>query len=105
VELISVETDGRPQLYQVPVAHYDSPQDRIGHALIGVVEDADSGENAYVYDALHDKHAVAVLVPWLHHPTDVLEHRTLGDGPARRPGAVGDDLREQSNTSLVLVAS
>jgi maltokinase len=102
VELISVETDGRPQLYQVPVAHYDSPQDRIGHALIGVVEDADSGENAYVYDALHDKQAVAVLVRGFITPTDVLEHRTLGDVPLDDPAPSVMISGEQSNTSLVL---
>jgi maltokinase len=102
VELVSVETDGRPQLYQVPVAHYDSPQDRIGHALIGVAEDPDSGENSYVYDALHDKQAVAVLVRGFITPTDVLEHRTLGEVPLDDPAPSVMISGEQSNTSLVL---
>jgi maltokinase len=102
VELVSVMTDGRPQLYQVPVAHYDAPQDRIGHALISVVEDQDSGENSYVYDALHDKHAVAVLTRGFITPTDVLEHATLGEVPLDDPAPSVMISGEQSNTSLVL---
>jgi maltokinase len=48
--------DGGSDVYQVPVASYAAPQDRLGHALIAVVE------GRYVYDGLHDRDATHV---WL----------------------------------------
>ena len=48
--------DGGTDVYQVPVASYPKPQDRLGHAFIAVVEER------YVYDALHDRGATGV---WL----------------------------------------
>jgi len=48
--------DGGSDVYQCPVASYVEPQDRLGHALIAVVE------GRYVYDALHDRDATHV---WL----------------------------------------
>ncbi len=92
------ETD----VYQVPVASYAEPQDRIGHSFIALVE------GRYVYDALHDRDATHV---WLE------EFRSATDGPARTSEAgltfhrTGDhdlDLSthstlfsgEQSNSSL-----
>ena len=51
---------GEPEFYQVPLAIYPTPQDRLSHALIEVV-DSDSG-TSYSYDALHDRDAMAL---WL----------------------------------------
>jgi maltokinase len=48
--------DGGSDLYQVPVASYAEPQERVAHAFIAVVE------GRYVYDALHDRDATRV---WL----------------------------------------
>jgi maltokinase len=43
--------DGGSDVYQVPVASYADPQERLGHAFIATVE------GRYVYDALHDRDA------------------------------------------------
>ncbi|HEX6247226.1 MAG TPA: hypothetical protein VFZ64_05095 [Nocardioidaceae bacterium] len=57
VELAHVAyDDGDHELYQVPLAYYAEPQERIAHALVGVWEDADLGE-VHAYDALHDRFA------------------------------------------------
>jgi maltokinase len=102
VELLEIETNGRPMLYNLPVAHYAEPQDRIGHALICVVADPDSGEPSYVYDALHDKHAVAVLAGGFIEPVNGLEHRTLGEVALDEHASSVMLSGEQSNTSLIL---
>ncbi len=44
------ETD----LYQLPLAFYTEPQDRLAHALIGEWHDEEFG-HCFVYDALHDR--------------------------------------------------
>lgn len=51
------ETD----LYQLPLAFYAEPQERISHALVGEWDDEDFG-HAFVYDALHDRESMAL---WL----------------------------------------
>ncbi len=48
--------DGAGDVYQVAVASYAAPQDRIEHALIGEHEDR------HLYDAVHDRFAMAA---WL----------------------------------------
>jgi maltokinase len=89
--------DGSSDLYQVPIASYDAPQDRIGHALIGEWDDR------LHYDAVHDREA---MQGWLEafaaatpdkpvhafyriaeHELDVEAHSTLYSG-------------EQSNSSV-----
>jgi maltokinase len=102
VDLLTIETDGQPQLYQLPVGHYKQPQDRIGHALVFVVADRDTGEPTYVYDALHDKHAIAVIARGFVTPGDALEHHTLGEVVLDDPPSSVMITGEQSNTSLIL---
>ncbi len=51
------ETD----LYQLPLAFYAEPQERISHAFVGEWDDEDFG-HAFVYDALHDRESMAL---WL----------------------------------------
>jgi maltokinase len=53
--------DADTDLYQLPLAFYSEPQERISHALIGEWEDEDFGL-AHVYDALHDRQSMAL---WL----------------------------------------
>ena len=63
IELAEVTfADGDTELYQLPLAYYAEPQDRIGHAWVGEWDDADFG-HAHVYDALHDRESMAL---WLH---------------------------------------
>ncbi|MBC2934119.1 maltokinase N-terminal cap-like domain-containing protein [Nocardioides sp. zg-1228] len=62
VELAEVAfDDGSSELYQLPLAFYTEPQERIAHALIGEWDDEEAG-HAFVYDALHDRQAMAL---WL----------------------------------------
>jgi maltokinase len=59
VELAAVEYGGEPEdveYYQVPLAYYAEPQERIAHALVGIWEDAELGE-VHAYDAMHDRYA------------------------------------------------
>ncbi|WP_028655804.1 maltokinase N-terminal cap-like domain-containing protein [Nocardioides sp. J54] len=46
--------DGESELYQVPLAVYDEPQDRLEHALVGRLDDGRPG-----YDAVQDRDAMA----------------------------------------------
>ncbi len=62
VELATITYDtGDTDLYQLPLAYYVHPQERLAHALIGEWEDPDFGR-AFVYDALHDRESMAL---WL----------------------------------------
>lgn len=63
VFLVTVEYDddeGGSETYQVPLASYDEPQEAISHAAIGSVED--EGRVRHLYDAVHDRYAMAL---WL----------------------------------------
>ena len=102
VLLLTVETDGRDQLYSLPVAYYPQPHDRIGHALVCVVPDHETSQPAYVYDALHDKLAVATLARGFVSPEEALEHHTLGEVVLDDPVSSVMITGEQSNTSLIL---
>ncbi len=53
--------DGTTDYYQLPLAFYTEPQERLSHAMIGEWDDADFG-HAFVYDALHDRRSMAL---WL----------------------------------------
>src|SRR3954451_16507688 len=44
--------EGGSDLYQVPIASYDGPQERLTHALIGQWDDQ------WHYDAVHDREAM-----------------------------------------------
>ncbi len=60
VELTYADT-GDVELYQLPLAVYDHRQDRLDHALLAEVEVLDHG-HSYVYDAVHDRDAMAHLL-------------------------------------------
>ena len=49
------------ELYQLPLAYYTEPQERLEHALVGEWDDPDFGTR-HVYDAVHDREAMAL---WL----------------------------------------
>jgi len=56
VDLAVVEytdDEGGEELYQLPLVIHDHPQDRLEHAYVGVQDDR------HVYDAAHDRHAMA----------------------------------------------
>lgn len=54
------DDEGGSELYQVPLARYVEYQDRIGHAFVGSIEG--EGEARHLYDAVHDREAMAL---WL----------------------------------------
>jgi maltokinase len=57
IELATVSyADGETELYQVPLAYYTEPQERIAHARVGSWTDEDLGE-VHAYDAMHDRRA------------------------------------------------
>ena len=60
VELTYADT-GEVEFYQLPLALYPEPQERLEHALIAVVEVADYGLS-HVYDAVHDRDAMSFLL-------------------------------------------
>ena len=49
------------EVYQVPLAYYSQPQDRLVHALVEERHDPELGQ-VFVYDAVHDRYATAL---WL----------------------------------------
>ncbi|MEO7352001.1 MAG: hypothetical protein ABIR34_05525 [Marmoricola sp.] len=57
-------SDGGTDVYQTPVASYAEPQDRLGQALVAVVD------GRYVYDALHDRAATRVWLEAFHEAAD-----------------------------------
>jgi maltokinase len=62
VELVTVEYDdaeGGSDFYQLPLSCYPEPQERLSHAFVGTTaDDPDLGE-CYLYDAVHDRDAMA----------------------------------------------
>ncbi len=63
IELVRVEyADGEPrtETYQMPVSAYPAHEERLAHALVrhGAGE---AGDEEWIYDALHDRDAMAVI--------------------------------------------
>ncbi len=57
VELATIRyDDGDEEYYQVPLAYYPEPQERLAHALVGTWHDEELGE-VHAYDAVHDRNA------------------------------------------------
>lgn len=54
VEVTYASGEPRTESYQMPVAVYDEPQDRLAHAQV-------RHNDEWVYDALHDREAMAVI--------------------------------------------
>jgi maltokinase len=65
IELVEVAYTGgqgdASELYQLPLAFYAEPQERLAHAHVGEWDDEEFG-HAHVYDALHDRESMAL---WL----------------------------------------
>ncbi len=105
VELVTISTDGRRQLYQIPVSHYTSRQEHLAHALMCVVADPGTDEISYAYDALHDRVAIARLLQGFvsDAPTaEDLTYQTLGEMSLDPDGPALMTTGEQSNTSLIV---
>ena len=59
VEVSYSDQEGGSELYQVPLAFYEQPENRLDHAFVGWWEDSDHGW-VHAYDALHDREAMAL---------------------------------------------
>jgi maltokinase len=103
VELITVITDGEPQVYQLPLAYYDDEPERMAHAYVGAYDDPDLGR-LLAYDALHDRPAIGAFVRgFVDEQSDGgITHSVIGivDLDTDTPSVMLTG--EQSNTSLVL---
>ncbi|MFS0911297.1 phosphotransferase [Microbacterium sp. 179-I 3D2 NHS] len=109
VFLITVDytdAEGGSELYQVPLASYREYVEAIGHAFVGAVER--EGAERYLFDAVHDRVAMAL---WLRAfvaaedggeaTIDGLRFRRVPGQPALDPGLRGSPLSgEQSNSSV-----
>lgn len=63
VHLVTVDyrdDEGGSERYQVPLSRYDGFEERIGHAHVGTVDE--DGRTLQLYDAVHDREAMAL---WL----------------------------------------
>jgi maltokinase len=63
IELVTLTyaDGGRDETYQVPLAYYEEPQERLEHAALGTLPDDDLG-TVHAYDAVHDRAATGL---WL----------------------------------------
>jgi maltokinase len=59
VEVGYADDEGGTELYQVPLAFYEHPENRLDHAFVGWWESSDHGW-VHAYDALHDREAMAL---------------------------------------------
>ncbi len=83
VELTYADT-GDVELYQLPLAVYADPQERLDHALLAEVDVADHG-HSFVYDAVHDRDAMAHLLRAF--AAGVTEDGPVAEGGRPRRGA------------------
>jgi maltokinase len=109
VDLVTVtyhDDEGGQEFYQLPLAAYAEPQDHLEHAFVGAWEDEDAGA-VRVYDAVHDRAAMAHLLTAFDHPPtdgglrferlpgheiDLTTHSTLFSGEQSNSSvAFGDD--------------
>nr|WP_246298785.1 hypothetical protein [Nocardioides panaciterrulae] len=92
LELVTIGyDDGGPEdYYQLPLAFYAEPQERLEHALVGAWTDEEFGPS-HVYDAVHDREAMAC---WLRSFADPPE------GPLRFHRMPGHELDLESRSTL-----
>lgn len=89
VEVLLVEVtyaEGDVELYQLPLALHDSPQDRLEHALVGV------RDGRHAYDAVQDRDAMAAYLQAFCDPPP--------DGPLRFVRLEGHELDPDAAPSL-----
>ena len=107
IELVTLEyaaTGASPaetELYQMPLAYYPAPIERLNHALVGTWHDDELGE-VHVYDAMHDRLATH---QWLtafarEQRTDELVFHRLGDHVLDLEAHSSLFSGEQSNSSV-----
>ena len=94
IDLVTVEygdSVGGTEFYQLPLAFYAEPQDHLTHALIGIWEDEDFGPS-HVYDAVHDRYAMAHWLSSFAEPGD--------EGPLRFHRLPGHEFDLEAHSTL-----
>ncbi len=87
VELVTVRyEDATTETYQVPLAYYDQPEERLEHALVGAWPDPGLG-SVHAYDAMHDREATAL---WLQAFADAAPDAAADAAPDAAPDGEGD---------------
>jgi len=87
---VSYDDGGENEYYQLPLAFYPEPQEHLEHALVGQWDDQDFGPS-YVYDALHDREAMACWLRSFVQPTQ---------GPLAFHRLPGHELDLEAHSSL-----
>ncbi len=94
IDLLTVEysdSAGGTEYYQLPLAFYAEPQEHLTHALVGMWEDEDFGPS-HVYDAVHDRYAMAHWLTSFAEPDD--------EGPLRFRRLPGHELDLEAHSTL-----
>jgi len=102
IEIVSVVSGSEPGIYNVPLSYRTEPRDDLSYGFVGAT--ILDGRTFYVYDALHDPDARAVLLSGFVEGAQPPEGISFGRLPgfALEPGVDNVLLgAEQSNTSVV----
>jgi maltokinase len=92
IDLVTLSyDDGGTEYYQLPLAFYADGQGHLEHALVGVWDDSDFGPS-HVYDAVHDREAMACWLRSFDAPPD--------DGPLEFRRLPGHDLDLDTHSTL-----
>ncbi|MGH3307068.1 MAG: maltokinase N-terminal cap-like domain-containing protein [Nocardioides sp.] len=94
IDLLTIEysdSAGGTEYYQLPLAFYAEPQEHLTHALVGMWEDEDFGPS-HVYDAVHDRYAMAHWLSSFAEPDD--------EGPLRFHRLPGHELDLEAHSTL-----
>lgn len=91
---VRFEATGETEFYQLPLSFYAEPQARLTHALIGSWDDAEFGPS-HVYDAVHDREAMACWLRCFAAPADAPV-----DGPLAFHRLPGHDLDLDAHSTL-----
>jgi maltokinase len=102
IEIVTLTYDDAPdgqrtELYQLPLAFYAEREERLNHAFVGWWEEPELGGYVHVYDAVHDRDAMA---GWLRAFSRAQSepHRSLGDLEFHR--LPGHDLDTEAHSTL-----
>jgi len=96
VELVEiVYAEGEPEVYQVPLALYPYREERLDHALVGMLEVSDGGQ-VFAYDAVHDRDAMAL---WLQAFAGAADGKVTADDLAFHRVA-GHELDTEAHSTL-----
>jgi maltokinase len=100
IDLAEVAYDDQTtDYYQLPLAFYTEPQERLSHAFVGEWDDEDHG-HAFVYDALHDRASMGLwLAAFAAHGVDPAGHHDVR-GELMFHRVPGHDLDLEAHSTL-----